>query len=275
MTENENIQCAETERSDTEQAEAAREAAQIGTAEGAAADAAATNAAAESSAENTSAENTTSDTSSENTAADTAAYPDPDKLAEDIPAEELDAKINSIGIASGDEDDETVLDTIDTIEEKKDEALELAEEGKYAELKELLEDLEPADIAQIISEAPRDRIPLIFRVLPKDLAAESFTFMDGDEEELLINAFSDTELENVMSGMFLDDTVDLIEEMPANVVRRLLQKIPPEKRRQINEIMNYPDDSAGSILTIEYIDLTEGMTVGDALKRIRRTGLKK
>ena len=274
MTEKENIQCAETERSDTEQIVAAREAAQIGTAKGAA-DTAATNAAAESSAENTSAENTTNDTSSENTAADTAAYSDPEKLAEDIPAEELDAKINSIGIDSGDEDDETVLDTIDTIEEKKDEALELAEEGKYTELKELLEDLEPADIAQIISEAPRDRIPLIFRVLPKDLAAESFTFMDGDEEELLINAFSDTELENVMSGMFLDDTVDLIEEMPANVVRRLLQKIPPEKRRQINEIMNYPDDSAGSIMTIEYIDLTEGMTVGDALKRIRRTGLKK
>ena len=222
MTEKENIQCAETERSDTEQtgaAGAAREAAQIGTAKGAA-DTAATNAAAESSAENTSAENTTNDTSSENTAADTAAYSDPDKLAEDIPAEELDAKINSIGIDSGEEDDETVLDTIDTIEEKKDEALELAEEGKYTELKELLEDLEPADIAQIISEAPRDRIPLIFRVLPKDLAAESFTFMDGDEEELLINAFSDTELENVMSGMFLDDTVDLIEEMPANVARR-------------------------------------------------------
>ncbi len=193
----------------------------------------------------------------------------------DIPSEELDAKISSIGIDSGDEDDETVLDTIDTIEEKKDEALELAEEGKYAELMELLEGLEPADIAQIISEAPRDRIPLIFRVLPKDLAAESFTFMDGDEEELLINAFSDSELENVMSGMFLDDTVDLIEEMPANVVRRLLQKIPPEKRKQINEIMNYPDDSAGSIMTIEYIDLTEGMTVSDALKRIRRTGLKK
>ena len=186
MTEKENIQCAETERSDTEQTGAAREAAQIGTAKGAA-DTAATNAAAESSAENTSAENTTNDTSSESTAADTAAYSDPDKLAEDIPAEELDAKINSIGIDSGDEDDETVLDTIDTIEEKKDEALELAEEGKYTELKELLEDLEPADIAQIISEAPRDRIPLIFRVLPKDLAAESFTFMDGDEEELLIS----------------------------------------------------------------------------------------
>ena len=165
--------------------------------------------------------------------------------------------------------------TLEELEEKSNFALSLIEKRKYSELKETLEDLEPADIAQMLDEIPRDKIPLIFRVLPKELAAETFVEMDGDEEAVLIDAFSDAELENVINEMFLDDTVDLIEEMPANVVRRILRNITPEKRKLINEIMNYPDDSAGSIMTIEYVDLTEGMTVGDALKRIRRTGLKK
>mgnify|MGYP000068479830 CR=1 FL=1 len=165
--------------------------------------------------------------------------------------------------------------TLEDLEEKSNFALSLIEKRKYSELKETLEDLEPADIAQMLDEIPRDKIPLIFRVLPKELAAETFVEMDGDEEAVLIDAFSDAELENVINEMFLDDTVDLIEEMPANVVRRILRNITPEKRKLINEIMNYPDDSAGSIMTIEYVDLTEGMTVGDALKRIRRTGLKK
>ena len=192
-----------------------------------------------------------------------------------IDDENLGAKIESIGIGTDDDDDEPTLDTLDTLEEKNELALELVDAQKYAELKKLLEDLEPADIAQMLSEIPRDRIPFIFRVLPKELAAETFVEMDSDEEEILIEAFSDSELESVMSGMFIDDTVDVIEEMPANVVSRILRNIPPEKRRLVNEIMNYPDDSAGSIMTIEYISLTESMTVGDALKRIRRTGLKK
>lgn len=196
-----------------------------------------------------------------------------------IDDEELDARIESIGIGLDDDDDTPTLETIDTLEEKSELAIDLAiefvEEKKYAELKKLLEDLEPADIAQMISELPRDKIPLIFRVLPKELAAETFVEMESDEQELLIKAFSDDELESVISGMLMDDTVDVIEEMPANVIKRILSTVPPERRKVINEIMNYPDDSAGSIMTIEYIDLKEGMTVEDALKRIRRTGLKK
>ena len=127
--------------------------------------------------------------------------------------------------------------TLEDLEEKSNFALSLIEERKYSELKETLEDLEPADIAQMLDEIPRDKIPLIFRVLPKELAAETFVEMDGDEEAVLIDAFSDAELENVINEMFLDDTVDLIEEMPANVVRRILRNITPEKRKLINEII--------------------------------------
>ena len=161
------------------------------------------------------------------------------------------------------------------LEEKIDRAYELIDKKEFAALKELLIDMEPQDIAIMLEEVPIEKVPVIFRVLPKELAADTFVEMDTDQQEVLIRAFSDEELEQVMSDVFVDDTVDIIEEMPANVVRRILRSISPERRKKINEIMHYPADSAGSIMTIEFVDLTENMTVADAFEKIRRTGLNK
>ena len=151
---------------------------------------------------------------------------------------------------------------------------ELLRRKRYAELRDLLLPMEAADIAALCSELGRDgeRVPLVFRLLPKELAAEVFVELDSDEQELLISSFSNSELKEVLDELYLDDTVDIVEEMPANVVKRILQHSDPETRKSINEILKYPEDSAGSIMTTEYVDLKENMTVADALKRIRRTG---
>ena len=151
----------------------------------------------------------------------------------------------------------------------------LLKQGRYAVVREQLVDMEPADVALLLSEFPEDRLPILFRLLPKELAAETFVEMDNDQQELLIRSFSDTELQEVLEEMYLDDTVDLIEEMPASVVHRILRHCDPESRRQINELMKYPEDSAGSIMTTEFVSLTADMTVEDAFKRIRRTGVDK
>ncbi len=143
---------------------------------------------------------------------------------------------------------------------------------RYRELKSIFSSMEPADIAQIFEDIPEEQLPLLYRILPKDMAAEVFVEMDGDEQELLISAFSDRELKEVLDEMYLDDAVDIIEEMPASVVKRILMQADPETRRQINEILKYPDDSAGSIMTIEYVSLKADMTVEAAFTRIRRTG---
>ena len=145
------------------------------------------------------------------------------------------------------------------------------ERKQYAQLRDLLLPLEAADIASLCEELD-DKVPLMFRLLPKELAAEVFVELDSDEQEILIRSFSNTELKEVLDELYLDDTVDIVEEMPANVVKRILQHSDPETRRSINEILKYPEDSAGSIMTTEFVDLKETMTVEDALKRIRRTG---
>ena len=152
---------------------------------------------------------------------------------------------------------------------------ELVERRQWAQLRDILIRLEPADIAQILSELPEDRLPLLYRLLPKELAAETFVEMDSDLQELLIRSFSDTELKEVLDELYVDDTVDIVEEMPANVVKRILRHADPETRKSINEILKYPEDSAGSIMTTEFVDLKKDMTVADAIKRIRRTGMDK
>ena len=114
---------------------------------------------------------------------------------------------------------------------------------------------------------------LLFRLLPKELAADAFAYMDGDTQEVLIQGFTEKELDEVMEEMFLDDTVDMIEEMPANVVKRILRHVDEETRKMINQVLNYPKDSAGSIMTMEYVDLKRSMTVEQAFERIRATGL--
>lgn len=156
-----------------------------------------------------------------------------------------------------------------------DKILELLEDKKYSELSALLKDLNPADAAGMLEEAPETKMPILFRMLPKELAADAFVYMDGDSQELLIRGFSDKELDEVMEQLFLDDTVDMIEEMPANVVKKILRHVDADTRKMINQVLNYPKDSAGSIMTMEYVDLKRSMTVEQAFERIRATGVEK
>ncbi len=152
---------------------------------------------------------------------------------------------------------------------------DLSRKKLWPDVRDMLLLLEPADIAAILAEVSVDRLPLLYRLLPKELAAEVFVEMEAEEQELLIKGFSDTELKEVLDELYVDDTVDLIEEMPATVVKRILKHTDPETRKSVNEILNYPEDSAGSIMTTEFVDLKRDMTVEDALKRIRRTGVDK
>ena len=151
----------------------------------------------------------------------------------------------------------------------------LLEEKKYSTLRDVLVTLNPADVAVLFEELPADRLPLLFRLLPKELAAETFVEMEPDEQELLIRGFSDNELKEVIDELYLDDAVDIVEEMPANVVKRILRSADPDTRKMINEILKYPEDSAGSIMTIEYVRLRRQFTVEQAIKHIRRTGIDK
>ena len=151
----------------------------------------------------------------------------------------------------------------------------LLEEKKYSTIKDVLVTMNPADIAAIFEDVDEERLPLLFRLLPKELAAETFVEMEPEQQEILVEGFSDRELHEVMDELFVDDAVDLVEEMPANVVKRILAQADPQMRREINEILRYPEDSAGSIMTTEYVNLHPSMTVGDAIERIRRTGVDK
>lgn len=157
----------------------------------------------------------------------------------------------------------------------QEELITMLEQKRFHELSRLLRDQTGPDIAALVDEIPEQYLPLVYRLLPKDLAADAFVAMDPDVQELLIAALSDSELQEVLTLLFLDDTVDIIEEMPANVVKRILQNSTADKRRQINEILRYPDDSAGSIMTTEYVDLKKDMVVAEAFAHIRATGLNK
>lgn len=152
---------------------------------------------------------------------------------------------------------------------------ELLEEKKFSHAREILCDMNPADIGELFNELDEKQFVLAFRLLPKELAAEAFVELDPDLQEQLIVGFSDNELREVLDELFLDDTVDLVEEMPANVVKRILSHTDSDTRKMINSILKYPKDSAGSLMTIEYVSLRTGMTVEEAFRRIRRTGIDK
>ena len=152
---------------------------------------------------------------------------------------------------------------------------ELLRNKKWQELKEMLTEMNEQDIAELFMELEERDLTLIYRLLPKELAAEVFVNMEPEYQELLIRAFSDTELREVLDELYVDDAVDLIEEMPATLVKRILRHTDPDTRKSINEILRYPEDSAGSLMTIEYVDLKRSMTVADAFTRIRRTGVDK
>lgn len=152
---------------------------------------------------------------------------------------------------------------------------QLITDRKYTKLKDMLAEVNPADIAMIFEEIEKRYHILLFRVLPKELAAETFAYLETDMQRTLIEAFSDVELRNVVDELFLDDTVDIIEEMPANVVNRILKNVDSETRKTINELLHYPKDSAGSIMTTEYVALKKNMTVEQAFAHIRTVGVDK
>ncbi len=156
-----------------------------------------------------------------------------------------------------------------------EEILTLIENKEFVRLRSTLTEMNAPDIASMLDEIPEEYILRLFRLLPKELAADTFVEMDADTQEHLIKRFSDKELHDVLDEMYLDDTVDIIEEMPANVVKRILRQSDPQTRSEINKILNYPKDSAGSIMTIEYVDLKTHMTVAEAFDRIRKTGVDK
>ena len=151
----------------------------------------------------------------------------------------------------------------------------LLSEKKYATIRDILSTMNPADIASVFDEMEEERLPLLFRLLPKELAAEAFVEMEPEAQELLIRGFSDSELREVLDELYVDDAVDIVEEMPANVVRRILSQADPQMRKEINEILRYPENSAGSIMTTEYVSLRPDMTVEESILRIRRTGVDK
>ena len=159
--------------------------------------------------------------------------------------------------------------------------VELLRARRIKDLRRELEELNPADLASAIEDLIDDEqlskedLLLLFRIMPKDLASETFVLMESDIQQMLISGFTDAELHDVMDELFLDDAVDIIEEMPANIVKRMLKNVDSETRKSINQLLNYPEDSAGSMMTIEYVDLKKSMTVEQAFARIRKNGVDK
>lgn len=153
--------------------------------------------------------------------------------------------------------------------------LSMLEEKKYSTLRDILITMNPSDVAGLFRGLEETQIPLMFRLLPKELAAETFVEMEPDDQELLIRGFSDNELKEVLDELYVDDAADIVEEMPANVVKRILKHADPELRSSINQILRYPENSAGSIMTTEYVSLRPHMTVEEAILRIRRQGVDK
>ena len=153
--------------------------------------------------------------------------------------------------------------------------VKMLEDRKYATLRDLLVTMNPSDIAGLFIDLEDKKIPLLFRLLPKELAAETFVEMEPEAQELLIRGFSDNELKEIISELYADDAADLVEEMPANVVQRILKQADPEMRMAINQLLKYEENTAGSIMTTEYVSLQPDMTVEEAILRIRRQGVDK
>lgn len=153
--------------------------------------------------------------------------------------------------------------------------LELFQAKQYGKLKELFASSEPADVAEVLSELEKGQYVMLYRLLPKSIAAEVFVEMDADAQKNLIDSFSDAEITEILEELYYDDTVDIIEEMPANVADRILKNALPETRKNINDLLRYPESSAGSIMTTEYVNLKKSMTVEAALSHIRNVAIEK
>lgn len=159
--------------------------------------------------------------------------------------------------------------------ETQERIISLLKKKEFSEIKKIINALNPADIVLLLEECTTEQAPILFRLLSKENAAETFVLFEPEMQEHFIASFSEAELHEIIDELYLDDTVDLIEEMPANVVTRILKHTDPNIRKIINEVLQYPKDSAGSIMTIEFVDLKKDMTIEDAFKRIRRTGVDK
>lgn len=153
--------------------------------------------------------------------------------------------------------------------------LELIEQKKYIEIKKELSEMNAVDVAELLDPLDTPTTLLLFRMLPKDLAVEVFSYFSTDQQKEIINLITDKELEYIINELFFDDMIDLIEEMPANIVKKILKSSKEEERQLINQFLKYPPNSAGSIMTIEYVDLKKEMTVKEALRHIKKTGLSK
>ena len=153
--------------------------------------------------------------------------------------------------------------------------IKMLEDKKYVTLRDILVTMNPSDVAAIFADLEDSQIPLMFRLLTKEQAAETFVEMEPDAQELLIRGFSDNELKEVLDELYADDAADIVEEMPANVVKRILKNADPVMRNTINQLLRYPEESAGSVMTTEYVSLRPTMTVEEAILRIRRQGIDK
>lgn len=161
------------------------------------------------------------------------------------------------------------MDQLLTVEE----LLELLDTKQYTKLRQQLAEENPADVAVVMEELEEEKLLRVFRILPKDLAADVFSYMESDTQQTIITALSDRETANIINNLMADDATDLLEEMPANVVTKILENASAETRRDINHLLRYPEDSAGSIMTVEYVDLKENLTVEGAIAHIRTVGL--
>ncbi len=161
------------------------------------------------------------------------------------------------------------------LEEIIEKVTNLIENKKIKELREYLDNINSADFPSILENVDEDKIIMIYRLLSKEKAAEVFVELEHDDQEKLISCLTDSEIKNVMNEIFMDDAVDLIEEMPSNVVKRILANTKPENRKVINELLKYPDETAGTLMTTEFVDLKENMNVDEAFRVIKQRNLKK
>ncbi len=153
--------------------------------------------------------------------------------------------------------------------------MDLLQAREYKAVRSILNVMNAVDIAALMEDLEERDLAMAFRLIPKDKAAEVFTNMDSDQQSALVEVFTEKELKDVLDEMFLDDTVDLLEDLPANLVTRILENVSPEKRRTINQLLNYPEDSAGSVMTTEYVSLKKSNTVAEALRLIKKIGIRK
>ena len=174
------------------------------------------------------------------------------------------------------ENTQEVVETIETIiETKTEDVIELIEKDSFVDARRILITMNAADIGLLFDEIPEEKYLRVFRMLPKNLAADTFSYMKAEQQQYIIESMTDREIGNIVDEMFMDDTVDFLEEMPANIVKKVLKITDAETRKTINQLLKYPDDSAGSIMTTEYVDLKKEMTVRDAIRHIRATGVDK